>query len=161
MAVNINAQSFYPFKIKLESIIPEGFKGLQSYAWAKNGNKVLLIGGRTDGLHRRQPFASFNKKYNNTEFIVLDLQQEKVWTKGMSGLPKAIAEQLQSTNMQFYQQENQLVIAGGYGYSETKGDHITHPALINIRVKELIEAEQEKIRVSYERQKAKKTKKAF
>lgn len=140
MAVNINAQSFYPFKIKLEPIIPEGFKGLQSYAWAKNGNKVLLIGGRTDGLHRRQPFASFNKKYNNTEFIVLDLQQEKVWTKGMSGLPKAIAEQLQSTNMQFYQQENQLVIAGGYGYSETKGDHITHPALINIRVKELIEA---------------------
>lgn len=140
MAVNINAQSFYPFKVKLEPIIPEGFKGLQSYAWAKNGNKVLLIGGRTDGLHRRQPFASFNKKYNNTEFIVLDLQQEKVWTKSMSGLPKAIAEQLQSTNMQFYQQENQLVIAGGYGYSETKGDHITHPALINIRVKELIEA---------------------
>lgn len=140
LTININAQSFYPFKIKLEPVIPEGFKGLQSYAWAKHEDKVLLIGGRTDGLHRRQPFASFNKKYNNTELIVLDLKKEKVWKKSILSLPAALAEQLQSSNMEFFQQGNQLLIIGGYGYSETKKDHITHPSLISIKVKELINA---------------------
>lgn len=42
--------------------------------------------------------------------------------------------------MEFYQQGNQLVLAGGYGYSETKRDHITHPSLLVIRVNELIDA---------------------
>lgn len=129
-----------PFVVKLEPVIPEGFKGLQSYAWAKHEDKVLLIGGRTDGLHRRQPFASFNKKYNNTELIVLDLKKEKVWKKSILSLPAALAEQLQSSNMEFFQQGNQLLIIGGYGYSETKKDHITHPSLISIKVKELINA---------------------
>ena len=129
-----------PFVVKLEPVIPEGFKGLQSYAWAKHEDKVLLIGGRTDGLHRRQPFASFNKKYNNTELIVLDLKKEKVWKKSILSLPAALAEQLQSSNMEFFQQGNQLLIIGGYGYSETKKDHITHSSLISIKVKELINA---------------------
>lgn len=42
--------------------------------------------------------------------------------------------------MQFYQQDNQLVLIGGYGYSETAKNHITYPALISIQVKELINA---------------------
>ena len=140
ITVTINAQSSYPFQVTLEPVIPEGFAGLQSYAWAKDGDKVLLAGGRTDGLHRRQPFASFNKKYNNTELIVLDLKQEKVWKKNIFSLPVSFAEQLQSSNMEFFQQGNQLLIIGGYGYSETKRDHITHPAVISIKVKELINA---------------------
>ncbi len=134
-----NAQSEFPCNISLEPMIPEGFTGLQSYAWAKSGNKILLIGGRTDGLHRRQPFASFNKKYNNTDLIVLDIKTEKVWKKPVTELSAAIAEQLQSTNMNFYQQQNDLIVIGGYGYSETKRDHITHPALLKIKVKEMIE----------------------
>ena len=140
ITVTINAQSSYPFQVTLEPVIPEGFTGLQSYAWAKDGDKVLLAGGRTDGLHRRQPFASFNKKYNNTELIVLDLKQEKIWKKNVSTLPVSFAEQLQSSNMEFFQQGNQLLIIGGYGYSESKRDHITHPAVISIKVKELINA---------------------
>lgn len=136
----VYAQNNYPFAITLEPVIPEGFSGLQSYAWAKDGDKLLLIGGRTDGLHKRQPFAAFNKQYNNTELIVLDLKQEKVWKKNITALSSSIAEQLQSTNMEFFQQANQLVLIGGYGYSETKKTHITHPSLIRIQVKELINA---------------------
>lgn len=135
-----NTQENFPYKISLEPIIPEGFSGLQSYAWAKSGNKILLVGGRTDGLHRRQPFASFNKKYNNTDLIVLDVKTEKVWKKSVTGLPALLAEQLQSTNMEFYQQQNDLIVVGGYGYSETKRYHITHPAVLKIKVKETIDA---------------------
>jgi hypothetical protein len=135
-----NTQENFPYKISLEPMIPEGFSGLQSYAWTKSGNKILLVGGRTDGLHRRQPFASFNKKYNNTDLIVLDVKTEKVWKKSVTGLPALLAEQLQSTNMEFYQQQNDLIVVGGYGYSETKRDHITHPAVLKIKVKETIDA---------------------
>lgn len=121
-------------------MILKGFTGLQSYAWAKDGDKILLAGGRTDGLHRRQPFAAFTKQYNNSELIVVDLKQEKVWKKSVSSLPSMLAEQLQSTNMEFFQQSNQLILIGGYGYSETRKTHITHPSLISIQVKELINA---------------------
>jgi hypothetical protein len=136
----VYAQNNYPFAITLEPVIPEGFSGLQSYAWAKDGDKLLLIGGRTDGLHKRQPFAAFNKQYTNTELIVLNLKQEKIWKRSTASLPPSIAEQLQSTNMEFFQQANQLVLIGGYGYSETKRTHITYPSLISIQVKELINA---------------------
>lgn len=140
LTISSAAQNSNPFQITLEPMIPKGFIGLQSYAWAKDGDKVLLAGGRTDGLHRRQPFAAFNKQYNNTELIVVDLKQEKVWKKSISSLPAMLAEQLQSTNMEFFQQDNQLILVGGYGYSETKRTHITHPSLISIQVKELIHA---------------------
>jgi hypothetical protein len=129
-----------PFSITLEPIIPGEFTGIQSYAWAKEGDYVLLIGGRTDGLHRRQPFAAFGKKYNNTELIVVDLKIEKVWKKNILNLPSALAEQLQSSNMEFFQQGNELIIIGGYGYSEIKKNHITYPAIIRVKVKELINA---------------------
>lgn len=139
LSLNVSSQTNFPYKISLEPMIPEGFSGLQSYAWAKSGNKILLVGGRTDGLHRRQPFASFNKKYNNTDLIVLDVKTEKVWKKSVTGLPSLLAEQLQSTNMEFYQQQNDLIVVGGYGYSETKREHITHPAVLKIKVKEIID----------------------
>ena len=71
---------------------------------------------------------------------MVDLKQEKVWKKSISSLPSMLAEQLQSTNMEFFQQNNQLILIGGYGYSETKKTHITHPSLISIQVKELIDA---------------------
>jgi hypothetical protein len=84
--------------------------------------------------------AALQQTYNNTELIVLDLDQEKVWKKSITSLPAPLAEQLQSTNMGFFQQGNELVLTGGYGYSETNRTHLTHPALISIRVKELINA---------------------
>ncbi len=138
ISISLSAQEKFPFKITLEPVIPEGFTGLQSYAWAKSGDKILLVGGRTDGLHKRQPFAAFNKTFNNTELIVLDLKSNSVWKKNILSLPASISEQLQSSNMEFYQQDDQLIIIGGYGYSATKRDHITYPSVISIKVNEII-----------------------
>ena len=139
-SLSARSQDSFPFKIAVEPLFIEGFNGLQSYAWAKNGNQVLLVGGRKDGLHRRQPFASFSKKENNTEIIVIDLEKNRSWKKSVLSLPASLAEQLQSSNMQFYQHRNELILTGGYGYSETRKDHITHPSLVIIKVKELIQA---------------------
>jgi hypothetical protein len=128
------------FKVELDPMIPKDFQGLQSYAWAKEGNEVLLIGGRVDGLHLKQPFASFNKKYNNTNFIVINLLTQEVWKRSVNDLPPSLSEQLQSSNMEFWQDGNNLILVGGYGYSEQKKDHITHPALSIVKVKESIAA---------------------
>src|SRR5512139_3561441 len=53
------------YSISLEPITIAGFTGLHSFATAQHEGKWLLIGGRTDGLHRRQPFASFAANGNN------------------------------------------------------------------------------------------------
>ena len=49
-------------------------------------------------------------------------------------LPKKLSEQLQSTNMQFIQHGKTLYLIGGYGYSESEGDHVTHNKLIAAKV---------------------------
>ncbi|MBK7883899.1 MAG: hypothetical protein IPJ81_08890 [Chitinophagaceae bacterium] len=48
-----------PFNISLEPITITGLGGLQSFAFGQYDGKWLIIGGRLDGLHRRQPFAAF------------------------------------------------------------------------------------------------------
>lgn len=136
----LTAQTDQPFSITLEPIIINDMEGLQSYAWARKDDKILLVGGRTDGLHKRQPFASFRPQYNNTDLIVIDIEKEKVWRRSVIGLPAPLAEQLQSTNMEFYQEGDDLFLIGGYGYSETKKDHMTYPSLVRIKVAGLINA---------------------
>ena len=114
--------------------------GLQSFVVGKHGGKWLLIGGRKDGLHQRQPFAAFLASDNNTTAYVVDPVSLDVWSASLSTLPTALNEQLQSTNMEFVQRDTVLYITGGYGYSATAGDHITHPYLTAVDVPSVMQA---------------------
>lgn len=129
-----------PFSIRLEHLEIDGLPGLQSFAYATWEHKWLLVGGRVDGLHRRQPWASFSEAGQNRYFYVIDPTEKKVWKASMEHLPVNLQEQLQSTNMEFIQVENNLILAGGYGYSKTLDDHITYPYLVVIKVDALIHA---------------------
>lgn len=129
-----------PFKIAISPINITELGGLQSFAWGQSEGKWLIIGGRLDGLHRRQPFAAFDAAGNNNQLIVVDVAKNKKWTAPLSVLPVGIKEQLSSTNMEFYQQGEYLYVIGGYGYSGTSGDHITYPNLCAIKVAEVIDA---------------------
>ena len=129
-----------PFSIRLEQLDIDGLPGLQSFAYATWEHKWLLVGGRIDGLHRRQPWASFSEAGQNRHFYVVDPTEKKVWKASMEHLPVNLQEQLQSTNMEFIQVENNLILAGGYGYSKTLDDHITYPYLVVIKVDALIHA---------------------
>lgn len=128
------------YSISLEPTSIEGFSGLQSFAGAQLEGKWLLIGGRTDGLHRRQPFASFSAGGNNTNIVVIDPQTKQSWTATFKDMPPALNEQLQSTNMQSIQRGKTLYLIGGYGYSKSAGDHITHNKLTAVKVDCLIPA---------------------
>jgi hypothetical protein len=129
-----------PFNISLEPITITGLGGLQSFAFGQYDGKWLIIGGRLDGLHRRQPFAAFDKAGHNAQLFVIDPVAQQQWTASLSSLPTALQEQLKSTNMEFYQSGNYLYLLGGYGYSATLGDHTTFSNLTAVDVPATINA---------------------
>ena len=126
--------------ISLSAINIENLDGRQSFAVGQANGKWLIIGGRTDGLHRRQPFASFDTNGQPNELLVIDPVSKQKWTANLSTLPIAIQEALKATNIDFIQNNNQLYLIGGYGYSNTLGDHTTFNTLTAIAVSETIAA---------------------
>lgn len=126
--------------VMLQPVDIEGLVGVQSYAVGIHDGKWLVIGGRKDGLHQRQPFASFDAAGNNTDILVIDPVSQKFWRKTNSSLPAALREQLSATNPEFFQDGAYLYIIGGYGFSPTANNHVTFPNLCVVNVPDLIEA---------------------
>jgi len=134
-----NAQTA-PFQIAIEPMNISGLGGLQSFAWGQHDGKWLIIGGRLDGLHQRQPFAAFDVAGHNNQLIVIDPEAQQKWSAPLSSLPTGLQEQLSSTNMEFHQEGDYLYMTGGYGYSNTSADHITYPNLSAVNVANVINA---------------------
>lgn len=134
------AQSTFPYDIVLTPVTVTGLPGLHSYAFAQNNGKWLIIGGRKDGIHARQPFNAFPGSENNTDIYVVDIATNQFWSASVNVLPTGLKEQLQSTNMNFYQDDDTLYIIGGYAFSVSANDHITHDKLTAIDVPNLINA---------------------
>ena len=139
VGLTTHAQST-PFQVTVESFTIDGLGGLQAYAVGQHDGKWLVVGGRFDGLHRRQPFASFDLAGHNNRLIVVDPILKKQWSAPLTSLPVPIQEQLSATNMCFYQDDDQLYCIGGYGYSATVNDHTTYAKLTAIQVSKVIEA---------------------
>lgn len=127
-----------PFQIAIEPFQINGLVGIQSFAVGVHNGKWLILGGRKDGLHRRQPWATFDEAGQNTQLIVVDPVSRQKWSAPLSSLPGSIQEQLSSTNMEFHQDVDFLYIIGGYGYSKSMDDHITYPFLIAVNVPKVI-----------------------
>ncbi len=128
------------YQVLLEPVTISGLVGVQAFAFGQHDGKWLIIGGRLDGLHRRQPFASFAESGNNKQLIVIDPVNLQKWYAPLTSLSIDLQEQLSSTNMQFHQQGNYLYVIGGYGYSATHGDHMTYGKLTAIDVPNTIDA---------------------
>ncbi|MDP4826549.1 MAG: hypothetical protein NWR73_02615, partial [Flavobacteriales bacterium] len=108
--------------------------GLQAFAFGQSGGKWLIVGGRLDGLHRRQPFAAFDIAGNNNQLIVIDPVSQQKWTATTTSLSIALQEQLSSTNMEFHQDGEYLYIIGGYGYNVASSSRKTFDNLTAIHV---------------------------
>ena len=76
-----------PFQIHLEPVTIESLPGLQAYVWGQHDGKWLVLGGRIDGLHRRQPWATFNPDGRHTNIIVVDPVNGKTWTAPLTAAP--------------------------------------------------------------------------
>lgn len=127
-----------PFNIFIESINISGLGGLQAYAFGQHNGKWLVVGGRLDGLHRRQPFAAFDIAGNNNQIIVIDPVSLQKWTAPITSLSVSLQEQLSSTNMEFHQEGNYLYIIGGYGYNTATAARKTFDNLTAIDVPAVI-----------------------
>lgn len=129
-----------PFTIHIEPMNIEGLGGLQAYAFGQHNGKWLIIGGRLDGLHRRQPFASFDVAGNNNQIWVIDPILKQKWTAPLSSLSVSLQEQLSSTNMEFHQEGDFLYIIGGYGYNTLSTSRKTFDNLTAVNVSATINA---------------------
>lgn len=138
-AISISAQSD-PFQIYLKPIAIEGLPGLQAYAYGQHDGQWLIIGGRIDGLHRRQPWATFDPEGRNIQLMVVDPEQGKIWKAPLTSLSIPLQDQLSSTNMEFHQEGNFLYLVGGYGHSETVGSKVTYAMLTAVDVPGVIGA---------------------
>lgn len=136
----VQGQNTFGYSVSLEPVAIPNLPGIHSYAFAQHEGKWLIIGGRRDGIHARQPFASFLQTANNTEIMVIDVNERRFWRTSVNNLSGRLAEQMQSANMNFYQDGDTLYLTGGYGFSATANDHITFPHLTSVRVSGLINA---------------------
>lgn len=138
------ASSFFsqtaPFEIYVEPMNIAGLGGLQAFSFGQANGKWLIVGGRLDGLHRRQPFAAFDVAGNNNQLIVVDPSSGQKWTASLNTLSVSLQEQLSATNMEFHQKDNYLYIIGGYGYNATSASRLTFAQLTAIDVPGLIAA---------------------
>ena len=139
ISINTMAQS-PPFNIAIEPITIAELGGIQAFAYGQDNGKWLIIGGRLDGLHRLQPFSSFDVLGNNNQLLVIDPVAMEKWYAPLASLPISIQEQLSSTNMEFHQDSDILYIVGGYGYSQTAVNHITYPYLTAVDIPAVINA---------------------
>lgn len=140
ISLNTFGQTNFNYELSLVPVSVTNLPGLHSYAYAQHNGKWLIIGGRKDGLHARQPFNSFPVSQNNTDIYVVDVANNQIWTSSVNTLPTGLKEQLQSTNMNFYQDADTLYIIGGYGFSITANNYITYPYLTSINVSGLMNA---------------------
>jgi len=97
----IFSQSEFNYTLELNPVTVSGLPGLHSFAFGQANDKWLIIGGRLDGLHARQPFNAFPASNNNTSIFVVDKVTLQSWSVSLNSLPTGIKEQLQSTNMNF------------------------------------------------------------
>lgn len=130
------------FELELEEFSIPNWNGIHSAAMAQSNGKLLVVGGRNNGLHGYLPSGAFPGYTQNPYVYVLDLQTQQVWEAATSSLPDSIREHIRSSNMQFYQDGNDLYFLGGYGHSAAANDFITFPRLTRIDVDGLMQAVQ-------------------
>ncbi len=73
------SQSKFNYQITLVPVSNNGLPGLHSFAYAQHEGKWLIIGGRKDGLHARQPFNTFPEPFSNTDIYVFDKQPHHLY----------------------------------------------------------------------------------
>lgn len=136
----IFSQSTFDYQLQLNPVIVPNFPGIHSFAFAQYNGKWLIIGGRADGIHARQPFNAFPAASNNTTIYVVDIAVQQFWSTSINSLPTAISEQMQATNVNFYQDDATLYLIGGYAFSASASDHITFNKMTAVNVPGLINA---------------------
>jgi hypothetical protein len=111
-----------PYSLALEGFAVEGFPGLHSAVVAGPPEKLVVFGGRRNGLHafpegrEAAKNPAFPKTEANDTVYVLDLQSRKLLGSAqVNSLPAKVANQFKATNTQYELLDGWLYVVGGYG----------------------------------------------
>lgn len=111
-----------PYSLALEGFQIDGFPGLHSSVVAGTPDKLILIGGRRNGLHgfpnghTAQSSPSFPKTEANDTVYALDLVNRRLLgSASVASLPAKVASQFKATNTQYETHNGWLYVIGGYG----------------------------------------------
>jgi hypothetical protein len=127
-----------PANVSLESVSWANWPALQSFAIGEWQGEWLVVGGRTDGLHQRQPWAAFSSAGQPQTLWVLNPQTGGMWSVPTDSLPMEVRDQFKSTNLQAATLGDWMYLTGGYGLSSSSGTHVTHPRITRIHLSQAI-----------------------
>lgn len=134
-----------PFTVAIELADFSLPNGLHSYACGTYKGKLLLLAGRTNGLHGfGDDNNNFPPQQQNTTVYVIDFDERIVYSKSLydatSGLTQAQIDLLSVTSPQSYVDNSKgtLYMTGGYGVDTTTGLFSTKPCLTAIDMAGLI-----------------------
>lgn len=129
-----------PFQVEIEPVNATAVPPIHSFAFAQQGSKWLIVGGRTNGLHGFSTNDNFDVMYANQDIVVVDTTTWNYYTSSIVGLPMSIKDPLRSTNMQSTVIGDYLYIAGGFGWDSTLNRYDTYQSLTAIRIDSMINA---------------------
>lgn len=129
-----------PFQVEIEPVNATAVPPIHSFAFAQEGSKWLIVGGRTNGLHGFSTNDNFDVMYANQDIVVVDTTTWNYYTSSILGLPMSIKDPLRSTNMQYTVIGDYLYIAGGFGWDSTLNRYDTYATLTAIRIDSMINA---------------------
>lgn len=134
-----------PFTVSIELAdftLPNGWHSGAVGTW---GDRILLIAGRTNGMHgfdENPNVNNFPPSAQNTTLYVIDFKNKTVLQRDLtdpaSKLKQAQIDILSVTSPQSYQRGTTLYITGGYGIDSATGEMNTKPTLTAINVPGLI-----------------------
>lgn len=140
LSATVYSQGIDSYTVSVQPVEIPGLPGIQSAAVGYHNDEVLLVGGRLDGLHRRQPNVSFDSAGHNDQLFVVNLVTKQIWSQAVADLTPVLRDQLKATNYCYTQVQDTLVIAGGYGISEAANEHITFRSALKFSVSGVIDA---------------------
>jgi hypothetical protein len=138
-----------PFTIEASEDVSARFPGaprLQSFAWAQWEGKWIFIAGRTAGYHGPGgKEADFPRAGANDRIWMVEPSATgaaRTWSVPLESLPASLGDvkdQWMSTNPEFFQDQDTLYLAGGYGQNAA-GAWGTYPILSAVHLPTLVKA---------------------
>jgi hypothetical protein len=128
-----------PFMLELEQVNAPNVPAIHSFAKAQWMDKWVLLTGRIDVFTIVFfPNSAFSLTEANSSVFVIDTNSWQVWSASLLSLPYELYTPLRSTNAQFFQNESELYIIGGFGTDSLIGNKVTFSTLTAIDVDGLI-----------------------
>ena len=134
-----------PFTVSLgEAFAVDGLPGLHSYSFGTLGDRVIVVGGRTTGLHGfgtdENVAGNFPDAGVNGYLWVVDLALRRATAIPIAPFePPLLRDQLSATNQEFAQDGNTLYVVGGYGRDSADNTFKTFPSMTAIDLQSAID----------------------